>query len=710
MTHPPSDPHKPRRGALRPYAIAALAALLMVALQAWQVAGHYRLHFMSPRHDEMVSQFTGLALQAPWKFLPLLGTVLLGVLLHVLMYWGFAWLYRAGSAALRPALRDRVVPLLLWLLAGTTLLVLWNDRLFPRSMVFPNSDVLARQAASPVLFWGLNLLFAAAACVALASALRSRGGRWAVAAVGAMVLAAWVPLSPRGVPHKVARSGPPDVILIGLDSVRPEYLHPSGYPDKTLTPAINGLASQLVLFDDTVTPLARTFVAYMSLLTGQYPVRHGARFNLYPRSEFRHDHTLAHRLRKAGYTTAYTTDETRFANIDASFGFDHVAVPPVGVSDFVLGAMLDSLATNLLALTPPARHLLPNLHGNRAAARIYSPGDHAERVAGVVRHLAADRPALLIAHFCLPHWPFTWRTADVAKSVRIPSDPRYAETPAKYLDALHATDSQVAQLLDALRKAGRLDNAVVVLFSDHGESLMMPRDFLETLGEGAVDGNRLSGHGAFALADGQQRVLLGMQRFRNGQPLWRARHEVSPASLVDMAPSVLEAAGVAYDSSDFDGLSLAGVAAGRASLPADRPRFVESGLSGGAVETTSIDEATIASELSHLYQVRSDLRIEVAPKHLPGRLLVKQRGVYAGDKGLATKPGTGPTSAGQACWQLADFKARTIRCIDDPQRDPAAAPLQDAVCKHFASDPGFAEQWCRGSQPTTAAATALQKR
>lgn len=692
MSNSPCVPPARQRARLA-YAVSMVAALLILVAQGADIAAHYRLQ-LSQRHDELVTQLAGVAASSPWRFLALLATFALAAALHFAMFWVATFLYRATCAQLRPQWQDRIVPHLLWLAAATVVLVLWNDRLFPRSLVFPNSDVIARQTASPIVFWSLNLLFATAACIAITALVKTRARRWMMLAP-VLLLAAWAPTWPT--PNRVGtdqRSTQPDIILIGLDSVRPEYLRPYGYPDSALTPALNALSSQMVLFDDTVTPLARTFVAYMSVLSGQYPVRHGARFNLYPRSEFPRNATLAHRLRNAGYFTAYTTDETRFANIDRSFGFDEVATPPTGVSDFVVGAVLDSLATNLLSLTPPGRLLLPNLHGNRAVARMYDPEDHTNRVERLVAGFPEDKPALLVAHYCLAHWPFSWRMLDTTSVHTAPAHGRYAGTPEKYLRALNATDAQVARLLASLRRAGRLENAIVVMFSDHGESLSLKRDLLEPMSEGVVDGNMFSGHGAFALANSQYQVLLGIQRFRRGKPVWTPHRADAPASLVDIAPSVLSMADIAFKASDFDGTSLATVASGERSLPTNRPRFVESGLSGTAVETTKIDEAAIASELSHLYRVTDDLRLEVAKHHLPHRLAIKQRGVYAGGYGLATLPRPSTQADSKDCWQLADFRRQTLRCVDSPTKDRVAAPLQQLVCTHFRRDSGFIEKWC----------------
>jgi hypothetical protein len=103
---------------------------------------------------------------------------------------------------------------------------------------------------------------------------------------------------------------------------------------------------------DVTSPLARTFPAWMSTLTGRHPASTNARFNLMPRAKVEAGDTLADALREAGYSTIYSTDEVRFANIDESYGFERLVTPPIGASDFVLGTANDLPLPNLLSATP----------------------------------------------------------------------------------------------------------------------------------------------------------------------------------------------------------------------------------------------------------------------------------------------------------------------------------------------------------------------
>jgi hypothetical protein len=250
-------------------------------------------------------------------------------------------------------------------------------------------------------------------------------------------------------------------------------------------------------------------------------------------------------------------------------------------------------------------------------------------------------------------------------------------------------------LLEELRQAGRLSNAIVILYSDHGEGLGLAADRLKATDEQAHDYNSYA-HGGYALADSQFRVVLAMQRWESGRPLWTPRSVGGPASLIDIAPTLVEEIDLPATPDTFDGQSLHDVLVGNMQSLPPRFRFVESGLTGASVDGPEIDERAAAKEFGQLYVVTGDARFEVDPRRLQERLALKQRGVISGQLGLATKPRLGSDRSNQDCWILADYTTRSIRCLSNPGEVEAAAPLYEAACTHFGGDPGFESRWCAG--------------
>jgi len=108
---------------------------------------------------------------------------------------------------------------------------------------------------------------------------------------------------------------------------------------------------------------------------------------------------------------------------------------------------------------------------------------------------------------------------------------------AQYYACISFVDYQVGRLLDSLKKSGQLKDTLIVFTSDHGE----------LLGDFNCFGKR-------SMHDAAARVPLifsGAGRFSGGV------NNALPASLVDVAPTILGAAGLADAASGMDGDDLA---------------------------------------------------------------------------------------------------------------------------------------------------------
>ena len=70
-----------------------------------------------------------------------------------------------------------------------------------------------------------------------------------------------------------SRAAPRSIVLVTIDTLRADHVSPR------LTPALDALAKEAVVFDQAVTVAPLTLPAHASLLTGAYPPRHGVRDN-----------------------------------------------------------------------------------------------------------------------------------------------------------------------------------------------------------------------------------------------------------------------------------------------------------------------------------------------------------------------------------------------------------------------------------------------
>ena len=166
--------------------------------------------------------------------------------------------------------------------------------------------------------------------------------------------------------------------------------------------------------------------------------------------------------------------------------------------------------SNLVHRTPLIRWLFPQLDGNRGAAAIYDPDRFVQRIdvsCGV------SPPMFLNVHLTLAHWPYSWADSPPMKR---DADARW---PEYYLQAVRRVDQQFADVLQTLERQGLLENAIVVVYSDHGESFESPHESLVPDGDPLIEALHLKptwGHGTTVLTAHQYRIVLGMRRYGCG--------------------------------------------------------------------------------------------------------------------------------------------------------------------------------------------------
>src|SRR2546425_801800 len=231
---------------------------------------------------------------------------------------------------------------------------------------------------------------------------------------------------------RFAAAEPPavSVVLITIDTLRPDHLGCYGYAP-IQTPNIDQFARAGVKFTQAYTPVPITLPAHAALFTGAFPLTtgmHDFSGNKLPSSTI----TLAKILRDNGYTTAAFIGS---AMLDSRFGvnqgfatyFDH----------FELGG-------------------LEEVHLDAIERR----GDRVVDEALKWLRLNSNLPIFLWVHLYDPHAPYN------------PPEPyagRYRARP--YDGEIAFADAQVGRLFAALKQEGLLEKSLIVLVSDHGESL-----------------------------------------------------------------------------------------------------------------------------------------------------------------------------------------------------------------------------------------------
>ncbi|HEY2388150.1 MAG TPA: sulfatase [Candidatus Binatia bacterium] len=387
----------------------------------------------------------------------------------------------------------------------------------------------------------------------------SRASRSPVATVLAVLALAAV-LAPL---VTIARSSSrrPNVVLITVDTLRPDHLSCYGY-GAIATPAIDRLASEGALFENAFADVTWTTASMASVMTGLYAPHHGIRTSYQRLSPERK--TLAEYLGSQGFETAaiigsfpldaifglnqgFRTYDDRFT-APLSIDPEHPPAPGSAIEHVPSRFSADQKAMNAF-LTRKVEH------------DAYRPDDQVTDAA--IDWLAAHRrePFFLWVHYFGPH-------------EKPQPTPDYMEERRRQLAAydpdIVVADREVGRLLDALRAAGIDDHTAVILHADHGQSLTEHGYF---------------GHGRF-IFDATQHVPLIV---RPPRPLSRPLRVDHMVRNVDIMPTVLELVGAKADAG-IDGASLVGALRGEA-LQTPEETYVETYLSSNRLFADVIDVA-----------------------------------------------------------------------------------------------------------------------
>jgi choline-sulfatase len=234
------------------------------------------------------------------------------------------------------------------------------------------------------------------------------------------------------VPLVLAGAGPLDdgaairnVLIVTLDTTRADYLPPYGYTNLE-TPALDRLAREGTVFEQATTSVPLTLPAHCTIFTGLFPPHHRVRDNA-DRTLDRSQTTLAEVLRARGMRTgAFVGSIVVGQNRGLAQGFDTYSAPsPIGLRE----------------------------RNRRPGQRIVD-----DALAWLQRQ--ENSPFFAWIHLYDAHAPYA-----------LPEPYRTMYQDAPYLGALAVLDAQLARLVQALETRHVLDQTLIIVAGDHGESL-----------------------------------------------------------------------------------------------------------------------------------------------------------------------------------------------------------------------------------------------
>ncbi|HJS97949.1 MAG TPA: sulfatase-like hydrolase/transferase [Terriglobales bacterium] len=275
----------------------------------------------------------------------------------------------------------------------------------------------------------------------------------------------------------------PNIVLITLDSTRADRMGFLGGKAR-LTTNLDALAKQSLVFEHAYAQSPRTLASHAALLTGTYPpYNHVSEFGTGLAATLPYLPDLLHAAgyRSAAFVGTLVLDPRDGFAPGFNRGFD----------------------------TYDAGFHLPQAGESRYGAVERRGGEVVARALAWLQH-PGKGPFFLWLELNDAHAPYQ-------------PPPAYARVGSAYNSEIKYQDAQVGKILAALRTRKLFDGALIVVAGDHGESL-------GAHGEEA--------HGVF-LYDETIRVPLLLKLPQN-----RAAHTPQHVRLVDLAPTVLEVAGL----------------------------------------------------------------------------------------------------------------------------------------------------------------------
>ena len=365
---------------------------------------------------------------------------------------------------------------------------------------------------------------------------------------------------------------PPDVFIISVDTLRLDHVSAYNSSSPASTPHIDSMVADGVRFTQAFTPVSVTGPAFSSVMTGLAPESHGVMTNLFRGGNALSDEhtTLAELFAAQGYRTgAFVSAFTLRRALGLDQGF---AVYNGGEQKNRDGSVTAETMVSWLSVQEgPVFGWFHTFDPHGPLARMATPEDFAKEWESNPLHQK--------------HFPMYQRIGDITQH-------ELYET--LYARGVERADESVGTVLNALKALDRYDNAVIVVLADHGE--------------GFRERGLWYDHGTSAHIE-QTHVPL-LIKYADNRAAGRTDERL--VSLVDVAPTLLAAAGLPIERSD--GYSLRGIAPVRRVVVSEsshckRVEALDCAPAGGqgkeiavrSVEQTMVSKSTALGERVEVY-------------------------------------------------------------------------------------------------------------
>ncbi len=258
----------------------------------------------------------------------------------------------------------------------------------------------------------------------------------------------------------------PSIILITADTLRADHLGSYGYFRDT-TPNLDRLARDALLFENTVTPMATTLPAHVSLMSATNPMRHGVQKNgMRPAPGL---FFFAEMLQQRGYmTAAFVSAMPVIRDTGMERGFELFVQPTDPNDEYLPEVRADVMTERAITWlrSKPRRPFFLWIH-------YWDVHDPYEPLPSERKRYRTTKELLAWLEERGIHDPKEQKGPFFRTRTRGATDTISAVELYNLYDAeVHYLDSQVAKLMAALEALGLYDESAIVFTADHGEGLL----------------------------------------------------------------------------------------------------------------------------------------------------------------------------------------------------------------------------------------------
>jgi len=263
----------------------------------------------------------------------------------------------------------------------------------------------------------------------------------------------------------------PNILFIIIDATRADHFSAYGYPRLT-TPNMDRIASEGVLYENAISPAGWTLPATTSIFTGTYVAKHGVN---------NENHVLGNKLitmpevlKRAGYhTIGFCTNDWISEATGLARGFN------------------EYYRFNYSRFIHKAKRFLNSVRNGGKDSWAFAIN---QRIKRWLRQNKAEKPFFMFVHYGELHLPyqlprpyntrFLPEGMSYQEAMRVNQDPKafyagvakmnqrdFEISKALYDCALTYVDDRVQEIYAELKRVGQLDQTIIIITSDHGESL-----------------------------------------------------------------------------------------------------------------------------------------------------------------------------------------------------------------------------------------------